>query len=194
MVIKINPQKLDGNWRAGWALDLHTLQSSLLQDGRFDTQRTEIGELLYQLKYRNDKSKIKPIAEAAANFLKTRWILKSLAAIIPVPPSIERDFQPVEELAKEIGKRVNLPVALDYLLKTRVTKPLKTLEDTLSRRKELEDAFSVKDDRFVDKRVLLFDDLIRSGETLSAITNILMVKGKIERVYVLTITKTRTLR
>lgn len=48
----INPQKIDGNWRAGWALDVHTLSSRpLLGINNFDTKRTELGEWVYQLKY-----------------------------------------------------------------------------------------------------------------------------------------------
>jgi predicted amidophosphoribosyltransferase len=42
--------------------------------------------------------------------------------------------------------------------------------------------------------IILFDDLYRSGETLGEITRTLMSKGKIDRVYVLTITRTRSLR
>ena len=126
MEIKINEQKLIGNWRMGWALDLHTISSKLLSNGTFDTQRTEIGELLYQLKYNFDKSKIEPIASIAASFLKTRLVFPYLKAIIPVPPSkLDRPFQPVQELAIKIGEKVNLPVPLDYLLKVKKTKFLK---------------------------------------------------------------------
>jgi len=114
MEIKINEQKLIGNWRMGWALDLHTISSKLLSNGTFDTQRTEIGELLYQLKYNFDKSKIEPIASIAASFLKTRLVFPYLKAIIPVPPSkLDRPFQPVQELAIKIGEKVNLLVPLD---------------------------------------------------------------------------------
>lgn len=194
MEVRINPQKLDGNWRAGWALDLHTVYSIPSGDESFDTRRTEIGELLYQLKYKNDKSKIEPIAEAATNFLKTRLVLPYLDAIIPVPPSIEREFQPVEELAKKIGEKVKLPVVVDYLIKVKETKPLKTIEDSQSRREQLEGAFKVRDDRFAGKYILLFDDLIRSGETLNAITDVLMQDGNVKKVFVLTITKTRSRR
>ena len=42
--MQINEQKLTGNWRAGWSLDLHTVSSQLLPDGTFDTKYTEIGK------------------------------------------------------------------------------------------------------------------------------------------------------
>jgi len=195
MEIKINEQKLIGNWRMGWALDLHTISSKLLSNGTFDTQRTEIGELLYQLKYNFDKSKIEPIASIAASFLKTRLVFPYLKAIIPVPPSkLDRPFQPVQELAIKIGEKVNLPVPLDYLVKVKKTKFLKDIENTESRKTQLKGAFKVRDNRFAGKYILLFDDLFRSGETLNEITNVLVKEGKVSRVFVLTITKTRTKR
>lgn len=55
-MVNINPKKLAGRWRAGYALDHHTTSSVYLGDDElghpaFDTKRSEIGELLYQLKY-----------------------------------------------------------------------------------------------------------------------------------------------
>jgi len=193
--IQINPQRLTGNWKDGWALDLHTISSQLLPDGTFNTTRTEIGELLYQLKYRFDRNTIEPIAETASAFLKTKEFFPYLEAIIPVPPSnLNRPFQPVQELAIKIGEKVNLNVALDYLIKTKETKPLKEIEDTESRKYQLKGAFKIKDDRFAGKFILLFDDLFRSGETLMEITSVLLQEGKVKEVYVLCITKTRTKR
>lgn len=190
--MQISEQELTGNWKAGWALDLHTVSSKLRPNGGFDTQRTEIGELLYKLKYDYDKSKIEPIAKVAANFLKTRLVLLYLTAIIPVCPSkMDRPFQPVQELAVKIGQKVNLPVPLDYLVKVKETEPLKGVEEPQSREEELEGAFKVRDNRFAGKYVLLFDDLFRSGETLNEITNVLMKEGEVSKVFVLTITKTR---
>jgi len=34
----IKPRKIHGNWRAGWALDVHTLSSRPLPDGVYDTE------------------------------------------------------------------------------------------------------------------------------------------------------------
>jgi competence protein ComFC len=42
--------------------------------------------------------------------------------------------------------------------------------------------------------VLLFDDLYRSGETLAEATRTLQEQGRVQRVYVLTVTRTRVLR
>lgn len=195
MTIQINQQQLAGNWVDGWALDLHTISSTLLPGGGFDTVRTELGNLLYQLKYGPDNSKIEPIAETAANFLKSKNIFQQLVAIIPVPPSnVNRPFQPVQRLAAGIGQKTGLPVRDDYLYKVKKTYALKNIEDSASRKQQLQGAFKVKDDSLAGKDVLVFDDLFRSGETLKAVTETLYTQGKVAGVYVLTITKTRTKR
>jgi competence protein ComFC len=193
--MEINPRDLRGNWKAGWALDLHTVSSRALADGIFDTEYTEIGQALYLLKYRFHRKSIKPLVQAAVSFIEAKPELHDLDAIIPVPPSDEnRPFQPVQRLAGGIAKKLDLAVSLGYLMKLRDTRPLKYLRDAQSRKEELETAFMVKDMRFAGKDVLLFDDLFRSGETLREITHVLQTQGKVANVFVLTLTKTRTKR
>ena len=51
---------LYGNWKGGWALDQHM--------SKFPN-RTEIGEMLYQLKYNKDKSKIEIARKNFFNFI-----------------------------------------------------------------------------------------------------------------------------
>lgn len=191
--MEINPQILRGNWAAGWALDLHTVSSKALAEGVFATEYTQVGEALHQLKYRYDRNKIEPLAEAAVVLIEARPELRSLEAIIAVPPSEEnRPFQPVYKVAGAIAKRLDLAVGIGYLMKVRNTQPLKDIQDSRNRKGELAGAFMVKDARFAEKDVLLFDDLFRSGETLREITHVLQTQGKVANVFVLTLTKTRT--
>lgn len=195
---------LKGNWRGGWALDYHTISSTKLPEGGFETKRPFVGEFLYWLKYHyHDLSNQHPklatelvqtLAKIAALFLQTRRIFRYLDAIIPVPPSQERDFQPVEAIATEIGKIVNLPVVTDYIERIKQTPPLKSVDDPIKRKEALRGAFRVKDQRFAGKVLLVFDDIYRSGETLSEITRVLYEEGKVKAVYVLTLTRTRVKR
>jgi competence protein ComFC len=191
----VKPERISGKWRAGWTLDLHTLTSVQRPDGSFDTTRSELGEMLYQLKYRHNRSHVRPIAELTAGFLKKLLVFPYLKGIVPIPPSdLSRTFQPVHLIATEVGKIVDLPAPLDYLIKIRETTPLKNLEDQTSRREQIEGAMQVADDRFRGQYVLLFDDLYRSGETLNAATTALKDLGGAARVYVLALTRTRTRR
>ena len=197
--MEINTKPLLGNWTHGWALDQHTVRSSGEIDSSFrptfDTERTEIGQALYKLKYHEDLSQVEPIARTVAQFVSGRSELRDIKAVLAVPPSQwRRSFQPVEKVASRIGQLLGLPAPDDYLLKARPTLPLKAISDKRRRRKELDDAFSVGDKRFANQHVLLFDDLYRSGETLKAVTAALLFQGDVAMVSVVAATSTRSNR
>ena len=201
--METNPQKLNGHWNEGWALDLHTSSSHPIKDEYgnitgWDTKRPPIAEELYRLKYWREQYRVDSIARTAAEFLnkyKSKW---QLDLIIPIPPSdTTRDFQPVYEMAKSIGRLAGLPVDFNTLRKVKSTSQLKEIEDPDTRREILKDAFSINFNALnalSGKIVLIFDDLYRSGETLNAVCDVIMNKGKARGVYVLTITKTRSKR
>ena len=56
----------------------------------------------------------------------------------------------------------------------------------------LQSAFTVLQVRTEGKSILLFDDLYRSGATVSTITGLLRNEGKAKAVYLLTLTQTRS--
>jgi len=203
-MITINPIKLSGNlfertdWFDGFALDLHTLSSEFLghdEYGRevFDTKRSEMGELLYNLKYKSDASTLKDILAVTVDFLSNKWrISNSLHGIIPVPPSKSRPFQPVLEIAKGISSELQIPFYENLLQKTHETPELKSVYDYQKRIDVLKNVFAVRDLSLQGKNVLLFDDLYRSGATLKTVTRTLSDKGMVGKVYVLALTKTRS--
>jgi len=189
---------LKGIWRLGWALDLHTKSSNYISPKEFDTEYTEIGKMLYMLKYQNDKSQIQPLADKLYEFIKDRRATSLISSIIPVPPSDEdRKFQPVTELADALGKKLGIKVLSDCIQKIKPTETLKSIEDPAERQKILLGAFRVNPEvepDWVGNNILLFDDLYRSGSTLKEITKTLNNEKHIKSVYVLTVTKTRTKR
>jgi predicted amidophosphoribosyltransferase len=198
-MIKVNPIRLRGNWTAGFALDVHTIKSIPVgydEYGHrvFDTQRSPIGELLYRLKYQADQSALPAIVEVASHFLKTRlsWNIDgSLNGIVPVPPSTPRNFQPVIAIAKGIGAQMNIQLYQNALKKIKATPALKNVFDYQKRLEVLNNVFAVNE-QLQQKNVVLFDDLYRSGATLQVITRVLYEQGKVNNVYVLTLTKTRS--
>jgi competence protein ComFC len=196
--MEINPKPIYGNWAHGWALDQHTLSSrsgggDRSKYDRFATERSEIGEALYRLKYRQDRQQVAPIARAVAAFIGCRLEFADIRALLAVPPSnMDRAFQPVEAIVAGVGAALGLPAPDDYLLKTKPTPALKNMEDTRERREELDGAFTVTDQRFQKMHVLLFDDLFRSGETLKAVCAALLFAGQVGNVSVVTATYTRS--
>ncbi len=194
-----NPQEIHGNWRAGWALDVHTLASRPLPGGGYETARTELGESVYQLKYRHDTNKIQPIVEIAVEFLKGEFrvdghpVVPHIEAILPIPLSSHETFQPVPEIATQMGQILGVPVPLDYLIKAKNT-GRHNFESEESRREQLQGAFAVQTKNRQYRCVLLLDDIYNSGVTLTEAIEVLQKQGGIHDVLVLTLTYTRTKR
>lgn len=189
-------QKLDGNWKIGWALDLHTISSVKTENGGYDTTYTTIGKALYELKYHQDKNHLDYLSQELINFMNTRKVTRYLDVIIPVPPSnLERTFQPVYELGLRLAEKIDVPINFEYLLKNSSTSQLKSIDNSDEREKALTGVFSLKNPNlYKGKKVLLFDDLYRSGTTLREITRVLYQSGGVSNVYVVTLTKTRVKR
>lgn len=193
-LVGISPITIEGHWRSGVALDLHTTSSTAIGHNefghmQFDTLRPEIAELLFRLKNRADKEAAGPIIETAANFL-TQYRDK-FDCIVPVPPSHERALQPVIVLAKGIGATLGVPV-LSCITTTRPTTQLKNVTDPEARKNLVDGLYKVDATQTRGRKILLFDDLFRSGTTMNAITDELLGPGEAAVVRALTITKTRS--
>ena len=194
----INPIPITGPWDEGFALDLHTVSSQYLGDDaygnpQFDTERSPVGELLFQLKYRSDKLVAAALCETAADFVKGRRWTPDL--VIPVPPSRPgRRFQPVPFLADGVAKLLGCPFCEDCVAKIKATTELKSVYDYRERLEKLKDAYSVKTDKTTGRAILLIDDLYRSGATLEAVAGALRADGKVGKIFALTFTRTRSNR
>ncbi len=194
--VKIDPLKLPGPWEDGFVLERqHTLSSEFLgYDGlgnpQFHTVRSELGELVFQLKNRADQNAVASIAATAVKFI-VNWN-PVFDLIVPVPPSRKRvTYQPVEEIAKAIGARLAKPVMIDAVKKATNTPELKNVFDYQERMKLLNGAFEIDDDAVHNRRILLVDDLYRSGATVTVVTKAILAGGAAV-VYLLAMTKTRT--
>jgi len=195
-MVKFKPQKITGNWKEGFALDLHTINSTLIGYDEFghpyfDTLRSEVGELLFRLKNRSDTSVIHEIVDVVREFLKT-WRLQ-VDMIVPVPPSNTRAVQPVMLLAQALSAQIGIPL-VEAVKKTRDMPQLKNIFDLDERQKVLKGAYAVVQKTVKGRRILLFDDLFRSGATMNEIATVLRQEGLAMEVYALTITRTRSHR
>lgn len=195
-MVKFNPQAITGNWKEGFALDLHTISSTLIGhdefgNPQFDTMRTEVGELLFKLKNRSDTSVVPEIVDVVKTFLKT-WPLQ-VDMIVPVPPSKPRTVQPVVFLAQALSAQIGIPL-VEAVKKTRDMPQLKNIYDLEERQKVLKGAYAVDREAVKGRRVLLFDDLFRSGATMNEISTALRQQGQAAEVYAVSITRTRSHR
>lgn len=192
----MNPQEIEGSWKAGIVLDWHTTESHVVGENEyghpvFETTRSELGELLYQFKYRSNKSALNRLLELAASRLSTAKGKFDL--VVPIPPSNPRRTV-TSQIATGLAPCLGAAVSLNALTKVRATDELKSVADPERRRELLADAFSADRSQLSGKRVLLVDDLYRSGATLEAATNVVYRQGDAAAVFVFAVTRTRVNR
>lgn len=194
--VPINPRPLRGkHWAAGFCLDLHTTSSEFLGHNsyghaEFHTVYSPIGEYLYKLKYRGDRSAMDPIVEALRGFFE-QWKPK-VDVLVPIPQSAAGRTL-VADMVKKLGKLIGVPVCEDCIEKLKHSKQLKDVYGHDERLELMEGAFAVKRSAVVGKRALLLDDLYRSRATTGAIARAIQDAGAKE-VFLLTVTRTRSNR
>ncbi len=173
---------LYGPWRAGFALDFHT---------RFDgdvANRGVIGDLVFRYKYRDERNLARELAARWAELLRAQNSLPKFDAVIPVPPSTPREFDPVGNLARALAEELNIPALFGILVKTRATKQQKEMISLAQKQANVRGAFTLKGD-VRGKHILLVDDLYDSGATLQEAARVLQ-RGGVASIVVLTLTKT----
>jgi len=192
-VVNINPMKLPPRpWVEGNVLDYHTVSSTPTGDPyyRFDTKRTELGELHFRLKYRAGGSAVvSDIVDTAEQFV-VGW-KPPIDCVVPAPPSLSRKTQPAVEVARELAARLRLPVFGGAVVKVKTTPQMKNIDDWSERQGVLAEAVQAGQDDVRGKSILLFDDLIESGSTLQRAAEVLLKDGGARAIYALALTRTR---
>ncbi|MFM1694696.1 ComF family protein [Aeromonas salmonicida] len=191
--MEVNVQRINGNWDLGYSLDKHVLSSTYIGDNQwghpeFDTTRSEIGEALFQLKYRSDFNQVTSIANQLSTSLSKYFSSASL--VIPMPPSKQRARQPVIEIARVVAKNMGIPCNENLLQKTQDTPQMKDIQDREDKVKTLVRAFSINDTLNEGKHdILIIDDLFDTGSSLEAATHVLRNYKNIGKIYVTTATR-----
>lgn len=190
-VVKINPMKLSGPWAAGFVLDYHSVSATPTGDPYhpFDIKRTDLGELVYRLKYGGDRSALGDIVDTAQEFVG-KWN-PGASCVVPAPPSLKRNSQPVVEIARELAARLGLEFCEDAVHKVKETPSMKNVPDWFERQKVLAEAIQSSKGDMRGKSILLFDDLVQSGSTLGRVAEVLQKDGGASAVYALALTRTR---
>lgn len=193
--MQLHPQGVQGPWKSGIVLDWHTVDSKCVGENEFghpifETTRSEVGDLLYRFKYKNDQTALAPLVEVAAKYLekaKSRFNL-----IVPVPSSnTARKFQPTVLIAQGIAKLLSVAVAVDAIAKTCPTPQLKAIHAPEKRQQILAGVHTADPTKLAGKSILLVDDLYRSGATMAAVTKVAYDQGKASAVYAFALTRTR---
>lgn len=191
--MKNNLKEISGNWELGFALDKHVLSSVYLCDNQyghptFDTTRSEIGEAIYQLKYKKDWGQVDPLAKEFVRSVFPKF--KNVGLLIPMPPSNVRAKQPVTELTEAIGRLTGIPVFDNLLIKAKDGEELKNISGKDAKIEALRGRFTINDaiQGSGPWNALIIDDLYDTGATLEMACAALNGYTKISSAFVSTFT------
>lgn len=133
-----------------------------------------------RLKYGRCRALAGPLGEVMAEAARAEPAFGGAAALVPVPLSAarlrERGFNQADLLAREVGRRLGLPV-VHALVKERDTPPQVRLPRT-AREQNLKGAFrAVNHGMLGGQSVILVDDVLTTGSTLAAAARALREAG-----------------
>lgn len=194
--MKVNIQQINGEWHLGYVLDKHTESSEFLghdQWGhpKFNNIRTDVGEAIYRLKNQNDRAQIPLLADVFIKHLGSKF--SSVSLIVPMPPSKERNVQPVIELSRAIAQKMNIGCFENILSKKIKTNQMKDIEGYDDKMLALKGAFDIN--KGISNEgcwdVLLIDDLYDTGASLNSAVRILKTYSKFKNIYVGVFTRTK---
>ena len=145
----------------------------------------KIKQTMYRFKYSNRREYAEFFGSAIAQrhgCLIRRW---KPQVIIPVPlykiKYRKRGYNQAGLIADVLGRNLNIPVEHKILIRTRMTRAMKELNDE-ERVKNLQNAFKLTTNIVEYKKVLLVDDIYTTGATIDACCEALIAGGA-EEIY-----------
>ncbi|SRR6266540_2022390 len=190
MVVEVHPEPIEGPWDEGFVLDRHVISSRPIgyvgEHMQFETTRSPLGELVYQLKYRSGKPD--DIVETAVAFIRQRWS-GVIDCVVPPPPSLHRTKQPAVLIAEGIATGLGVPTLVSAAIKATATQQMKNVP-LHERTPLLSAAIQTGSDSVQGRRVLLVDDLWETGSTLRRVAEVLRQMGAPE-IKALAMTRTK---
>ena len=137
-----------------------------------------VREMVHNLKYRDLRASAPELGRLMASCLESERISASI--LVPVPlhrrRERERGYNQSALLAREVSYLTGIPVAADVLRRTRDTAPQVAMAGHAERWRNIEGAFHCVGD-VQGQRVLLIDDVVTTGSTMSACAEPLRASG-----------------
>ncbi|MFQ5965474.1 MAG: ComF family protein [Candidatus Scalinduaceae bacterium] len=151
-------------------------------------------ELIHQYKYKKHECLAKPLGDLLINRLSHQGIISEIEIIVPTPiywkKKLKRGFNQSELMTKRICKKLSIPISINNLCRIKNTLP-QTQLSRIQRQKNIHNAFKIKKPKeFIEKQVLLVDDVLTTGITASECAKHLKDAGA-KKVYLLALSRAK---
>lgn len=186
------PIPLTGEWYDGYALDQYTLSSEYIGEdvfghSRFHTTYTEIGKLLYSMKYNGHFDTSTEIATKCKEFMD-KWLKdKKIDIIVAVPPTHQRDVQPVFLIGETLSALTGIPFTSNVLEKTSPVETKNIPHNERNLRGSIRQLLPAKR----ECNILLLDDILSTGSTANECARVLKQDKLVRDIYFLAIAKSK---
>jgi ComF family protein len=138
-----------------------------------------IRKAIHQLKYRNLKAISPCLAELLADYLRSNPLPGEALVSVPLHPRRlrERGYNQSDLLARDLARRIELPVLGDCLMRVNQARPQARAADVDERRRNVVGAFVCREEKVDGKQIIIIDDVCTSGATLESCAAALKNKG-----------------
>ena len=162
--------RLCANCRA-YPLEIEKIRSVAVFDG-------VLRQAIHRFKYEHLASLAEPLGDMLADYWRAEQLTADWLIPVPLHPSRERDrgYNQSELLARQLARRVNVPVRRNGLRRTRATAVQMTL-NAAQRRENVAGAFECVEPGVRGIRVVIVDDVGTTGATLDACAQAVLKAG-----------------
>jgi predicted amidophosphoribosyltransferase len=181
--LTLSPIRISGECFEGYALSPH-LNRTTARSGAPITRRSALAETMYRYRYQADGSLLPMIAERFSNGIATLFPMAAIGfnGLLMVPPPIYRfDYGPVATLVAEVARRTGIPSLQGMVRDTRTVRP--NSENRPDRGFDF--ASPIASGVFSRKRILVIDDIYRSGRSLDKLCSLVKKDGMAAMVQVM---------
>lgn len=147
--------------------------------------KKQVSDSLLRFKYHNQRNYAKVYGEWVVR-LFSKWIKeRNIDVIVPVPihksRMRSRGYNQAFLVAKVLGESLNIPVDDESVIRSKKTLPQKELS-VFERMQNIQKSFSLRNDSFRGKNILIIDDIYTTGLTVDALS-FSLIKGGAKNIY-----------
>lgn len=144
-------------------------------------KKSHLEQVLFAMKYKNQPKIGEMLGQHYGNILHQAPLIEAINAIVAIPlhPKRfkERGYNQSDFFAKGLSVSLNIPLYTKCIARIRYT-PSQTTKNKIERATNLKGAFKVIQPGLLrGKHLLLVDDILTTGATLTSCTNALLAAG-----------------